>query len=128
MNKITTIKGVFPAKRKDGSLISGNNPKSGEPWQLWNVTDQDDVRYSGFNLPVEVKAGVQVFIEYEAEQNGKYTNNKIVNIAAVKNDNPPKGNGSPEEITGDEYMRGYKDGINWAIRRLQEPAGELEVG
>lgn len=84
MNKITTIKGVFPAKRKDGSLISGNSPKTGEPWQLWNVTDTDGTRYSGFNLPAEIQPGVQAFIEYEVEKKGDFTNNNIVNIAEVK--------------------------------------------
>ena len=110
MNKITTIKGVYPAKRKDGSLISGKSPKTGEPWQLWNITDADDMRFSGFNIPKEIQTGVQAFIEYESEVSGKFTNNKILNIAAVKNEKTaPKIDETP--LTLEERVKALEDKV-----------------
>lgn len=126
MNKITTIKGVFPAKRKDGTLISGNSPKTGEPWQLWNITDADDTRYSGFNIPKEIQPGVQAFIEYETEQSGKFTNNKIVNIAAVKGtpSQPQSGVvGAKKEMTTEEKVeilwKEHEERVDFMERMVQ---------
>lgn len=84
MNKQGIVKSVSPAKRKDGTFIQGNSPKSGKPWTLYNVILNDGFRLSGFEIPLDVKAGSEVFIDYEVEKNGNFTNNKIKSIYAIE--------------------------------------------
>lgn len=82
MNKLAKLTGIFPAKRKDGTLIQGTSPK-GKPWQLFNLT-LGDLKISGFEIPKEINVGDDVFVEWEVVEKNGYKNNNLKKIYKVE--------------------------------------------
>jgi|GEM_PF-6280581 len=52
--------------------------KNGRKWELFKVKDQDNLTYTTFDSKYAGIIGQSINIEYVEEQNGQYTNRKII--------------------------------------------------
>ena len=128
MNKLTTIKSIFPSKRKDGTLVQGNSPKTGKQWTMYSIVDKDDVRYGCFEsqLTAEMKDGAEVFIDYEVVKKDNFTNNNIKKITAVQktvNIENPEPSGTKSHSVPDSGLNARLSAIELRLQALE--AGQV---
>lgn len=95
---------------KDVQKIKEGYGKKG-PWSLYKVTDSNNVQYSTFEEKYTAMLGMEVDVEVEVKQNGKYTNRTILE--------PRKQVQAPKNPQNDEILAVLK-GIAVDLEEIKE--------